>query len=176
VVSTAGQDTLLKAIYACFDGVYNMNHKVPGVVETSGNLAIIECKDDTAKVSCLLRSSVESEKEDIANTVLSALSLGEAHVELSGGYPGWEPNPQSSLLNTMKSVYCARYGKEPQVAVVHAGLECGIIGSKYPSLDMVSCGPTIKFPHSPEEKVHTGSVESFWNYLLEVLKKIGDKE
>lgn len=172
VMSVTGQDKLLKAIYACPNGVFNMNHRVPGVVETSGNLAIIDCKGGSAKIRCLLRSSVNSEKEDIGNAVLSALSLGEAHVELSGGYPGWEPNPDSALLKTMKSVYSGLYGKESEVIVVHAGLECGIIGSKYPGLDMVSCGPTIKFPHSPEEKAHIESVGRFWDYLVEVLKKI----
>jgi dipeptidase D len=172
VISAAGQDNFLKAIYACPNGVFNMNYKVPGVVETSGNLAIIDCKENAAKIHCLLRSSVESEKEDLSNAVLSALSLGEAHVELSGGYPGWEPDPDSSLLKTMKSVYSSLYGKAPEVIVVHAGLECGIIGSKYPGLDMVSCGPTIKFPHSPEEKAHIGSVGRFWDYLIEVLKRI----
>ncbi|HLF34913.1 MAG TPA: M20/M25/M40 family metallo-hydrolase, partial [Cyclobacteriaceae bacterium] len=128
-----------------------------------------------ATIMCLLRSSVDSAKEDLGNMVRSVFELAGAEVRLEGGYPGWKPNPDSPILKTMKTVYENKYGKTPEVKAVHAGLECGLIGGIYPKMDMISFGPTIRFPHSPDEKVHIASVGKFWDYLVETLKNIPSK-
>lgn len=172
VLSGAAQDNVVRSIYACPSGVVRMSDKIHGQVETSGNLSILECKNGLVTVHSLLRSSIESAREDLGNAVLSALSLSGAHVEFSGAYPGWNPDPSSPLLLQMKKIYQSLFGHEPQVKTVHAGLECGIIGAKYPGLDMISCGPTILHPHSPEERAHIGSVERFWMYLRKVLENL----
>ena len=105
----------------------------------------------------------------------AVMSLAGAEVTHDGVYPGWKPNPKSPILNTMKSVYQKKYGKEPEIKVIHAGLECGIIGDAYPSMDLISFGPTIRFPHSPDEKVNVPSVGKFWDYLVETLANIPEK-
>ena len=142
------------------------------VVETSNNLAIIDCKHGSAQLHCLLRSSIGSSLKDLKVAVSSALTLAGAAVEFSGDYPEWEPNPDSRLLKRMIDVYESVTGDIPEIKVVHAGLECGIIGSKYPDMEMVSCGPTIQFPHSPDERVEIESVNKFWKYLTTVLEVI----
>ena len=166
------QDLILQSIYACPNGVFRMSDKVEGVVETSNNIAIIECNDQALSAHCLLRSSVEFARDDLANAVHCAFSLGGAQVSFTGGYPGWEPDPSSELLNVMKRVYKEKNGREASIIVVHAGLECGIIGASHPGLQMVSCGPTIKFPHSPDECVEIASVERFWNFITHVLQQL----
>jgi dipeptidase D len=172
VASVQSQSNLLRAVYACPNGVIRMSSRVQDVVETSNNLAIIDCKNGTAELHCLLRSSIGSSLKDLEVAVSSALTLAGAVVEFSGDYPEWEPNPDSRLLKLMIDVYESITGDLPEVKVVHAGLECGIIGSKYPDMEMVSCGPTIQFPHSPDERVEIASVKKFWQYLTKVLEVI----
>ena len=123
-------------------------------------------------IQFLTRSSVETARNDLANTIEATFRLAGAKVQHSGGYPGWKPNADSEILRAMKKIYHDLFGVEPKVNAVHAGLECGIIGSAYPGLDMISFGPTIKNPHSPDEKCEIASVEKYWKFLLETLKNI----
>ncbi|MDR1584565.1 MAG: aminoacyl-histidine dipeptidase [Prevotellaceae bacterium] len=163
------QDDLINAVVACPDGVYRMISDVPGVVETSSNLAIVKSDGKSVVLRLLLRSSAESRKEELASAIESLFSLAGAKVEFTGGYPGWEPNMESPILKTMKKVYEDKFGKTPKVMIIHAGLECGILGTHYPDMDMISFGPTIRHPHSPDEKVNIPTVAKFWDYLLAVL-------
>ena len=163
---------LVNAVYACPNGVVRMSDGIPGLVETSNNLAIVKSANGTTEITCLLRSSVDSAKDDLADAVSSVFELAKANIELSGGYPGWKPNPDSEILKLMKDLYNRKYGKIPEVKAVHAGLECGLLGCVYPNWDMISFGPTIRFPHSPDEKVLIPSVQKFWDYLVETLKNV----
>ncbi len=172
VISKNTQVKLFKAIYGMPNGVIRMSTEMEGIVETSSNLAIIKSENGIIELLCLLRSSVDSSKEDLGVAIQSVLELAGAKVTHDGSYPGWKPDVDSDVLQTMKKVYTQKFGKAPEVKVIHAGLECGIIGNAYKGLDMVSFGPTIKFPHSPDEKVHIKSVENFWEYLIETLKSI----
>ena len=167
--------SLIRAILACFDGVYTMSMSMEGLVQTSNNLARVVSDNEVIKVQCLARSSIRSEKEALGNTIKSALELGGFAVTLSGSYDGWAPNMQSPILKAMLESYEALYGKRPAVTAIHAGLECGIIGSNYPGLDMISFGPTICYPHSPDEKVEIASVEKFFDFLLHTLKNAPKK-
>jgi len=166
------QDFLIHAITLCPHGVYRMIPEMPDIVETSNNLAIIETKDNQVRVICLTRSNVESRKEELASVIQSAFSLAGAEVEFSGAYPGWQPNFKSGLLATMKRVYESEFGNSPRIVTIHAGLECGIIGSKYAGMEMISCGPTIEHPHSPDERVNIATVQKFHKYILAALKAI----
>ncbi|NDV46214.1 aminoacyl-histidine dipeptidase [Paludibacter sp. 221] len=170
------QDDLINGVTACPNGVFRFIDEVPGVVETSNNLAIIKSDGEKVELKSLIRSSVESRKEELASMIESAFALAGAKVEFSGGYPGWEPNMQSPILQTMKKVYQDKFGKEPKVMIIHAGLECGILSTHYPKMDMISFGPTIRHPHSPDEKVNIPTVEKFWEYLLATLANIPVKE
>jgi len=162
----------LRAIYSCPNGVIRMSSDMPGLTETSTNLAIVKAGNGKAEVHSLLRSSVDSAKDDLAAMVKSVFDLAGADTKLSGAYPGWKPNPSSAILKTMISVYENMYGKTPEIKAIHAGLECGILGGVYPNWDMISFGPTIRFPHSPDEKVNIPTVQKFWDYLVETLKNI----
>ncbi len=164
------QDDFINAIVGSPNGIYRMIPTIPEVVETSMNLAIVTADSENISVRCLLRSSVDSKKEELASTLESVFTLAGAKVEFSGGYSGWNPNVKSPILKTMKEVYKAEFGVEPKSQVIHAGLECGILGSVEPDLDMISCGPTIRSPHSPDERVEIASVEKFWRYLVRVLE------
>lgn len=172
VLTSPTQENLVRAIYACPNGVYKMNNNFPGVVETSNNISVLECNSGKITIHCLLRSLLQSGREDLSNAVLSALSLAEAHVEFSGAYPGWQPSPTSNLLKIFTSTYKDLFKQNPNVNVIHAGLECGIIGSKYPNMEMISIGPTICNPHSPDERVNIKSVQKFWDYLKVCLENI----
>lgn len=163
---------LIRAIYACPNGVMRMSDSMQGLTETSTNLAIVKSENRKINVMCLLRSSVDSAKEDLENMMRSVFELAGAEIDFNGGYPGWKPNTDSAILTTMKGVYNMHYGKVPEIKAIHAGLECGLIGGVYPNLDMISFGPTIRYPHSPDEKVHIESVEKFWIFLVETLKNI----
>jgi dipeptidase D len=169
--SQVTQANLLRSLYACPNGVYKMSNAFADLVETSNNVSIIKCDQTTIKIECLCRSSTESSREDCANVLASAFSLSGAQVEFHGGYPGWAPNPNSKLLAEMNTIYKEVYSCGPKIIAVHAGLECGLIGAKYPGMDMVSCGPTICNPHSPEERVNIASVEKFWKYLTTLLAR-----
>ncbi|MDR3246565.1 MAG: aminoacyl-histidine dipeptidase [Prevotellaceae bacterium] len=163
---------LINAVYACPNGVIRMSDTVPGLVETSTNLAIVKSGNGEITVSCLIRSSLESAKEDLAQMEESVFSLAGAKCEFTGSYPGWNPNPDSLVLSKMKKIYKDLYGEESEVKAIHAGLECGLLGGIYSNLDMISCGPTIRHPHSPDEKVNIKSVEKWWNFLVSTLENI----
>ncbi len=166
------QDDLINAVTACPNGVVRMIPDMPSTVETSNNLALIF--SDGEKISCqsLIRSSVESRKQELASMIESVFALAGAHVDLSNDYPGWQPNLESPILKEMTQVYENKFGKTPEIMFIHAGLECGILGTHYPEMDMISFGPTIRFPHSPDEKVQIPSVEKFWDFLLATLADI----
>lgn len=169
------QDDLVNSVIGCPNGVYRFIPEVPDVVETSNNLAIIKSDGKKISVKSLIRSSVESRKEEVASIIESIFSLAGAKVEFSGAYPGWKPNLSSPILKKMTEVYETKYGKTPKVLIIHAGLECGILGTHYPEMDMISFGPTIRYPHSPDEKVNIETVEMFWDYLLATLSDIPKK-
>ncbi len=169
------QDDLINAVIACPNGVYRFIPEVPDVVETSNNLAIVKSDGKNIEVKCLIRSSVESRKEELADMIESTFTLAGAKVGFSGGYPGWKPNLDSPILKEMTKVYETNYGKTPKILIIHAGLECGILGTHYPNMDMISFGPTIRFPHSPDEKVNIPSVAKFWDYLQKTLADIPKK-
>ncbi|HNX43904.1 MAG TPA: aminoacyl-histidine dipeptidase [Bacteroidales bacterium] len=163
---------LMKAVYACPNGVIRMSDDMPGLVETSTNLASVKMIDGEIRVQCLLRSSVDSSQDDLGNMIQSVFELAGASVELNGKYPGWKPNMNSPILNTMQNVYQKLYGKIPGIKAIHAGLECGILSGAYPHWDMISFGPTLCYPHSPDEKVNIASVEKFWKFLTTTLENI----
>ena len=169
------QDDLINAITACPNGVSRFIPELPDVVETSNNLAIVRSDGKTITISCLIRSSVESRKEELASMVESAFTLAGAKVVFTGGYPGWKPNLESPILKEMTKVYEKNFGKTPRIMIIHAGLECGILGTHYPNMDMISFGPTIRFPHSPAEKVNIPTVQKFWDFLLHTLANIPKK-
>ncbi len=174
------QDFLIHAITLCPHGVYRFIPEAPDIVETSNNLAIIATKEkkvndkmvNVVEVICLTRSNVESRKEELASVIQSAFSLAGAEVAFSGAYPGWKPNLKSTLLGTLKSTYLKEFGNEPRVVIPHAGLECGIIGSKYEGMEMISFGPTIEHPHSPDERVNIATVQKFYRFVLAALKAL----
>ena len=166
------QDFLIHAITLCPHGVYRVIPEMPDIIETSNNLAIIETKDNIVRVICLTRSSVESRKEELASVIQSAFSLAGADVKFDGAYPGWKPNFKSGLLKVMKETYEKEFGNSPRIVTIHAGLECGIIGAKYDGMEMISFGPTIEHPHSPDERVNIATVQKFYHYILAVLKTI----
>ncbi|MBR7115331.1 MAG: aminoacyl-histidine dipeptidase [Alistipes sp.] len=166
---------LMAAVVACPDGVEKMSMAMEGLVQTSNNLARVVSDGKQVKLQSLMRSSVRSEKEAVGDAIKALFELAGAEVELSGSYDGWNPNMQSPILKAMLASYEALYGKAPAVTAIHAGLECGIIGSNYPNLDMISFGPTICYPHSPDEKVEIASVEKFYDFLLHTLKNAPKK-
>jgi dipeptidase D len=166
------QTRMIKAVYGCPNGVIRMSDSMQGLVETSTNLSIVNSSDGSVTVLCLLRSSVDSAKLDLVNMMGSIFELAGAKVDFDGDYPGWKPNPDSTILKLMQDVYNNKYGKVPAITAIHAGLECGILGAAYPNWDMISFGPTIRYPHSPDEKVNIPSVDKFYDFLLETLKNI----
>ncbi len=177
ILTRKSQKRLLRSIYACPHGVITWSPNMEGLVETSTNLASVKFKQpDRATVTTSQRSSVDSAKKDIAERVAICLSLGGAIVEHSDGYPGWIPNPESEILNITTGVYAGLFGQEPVVRIIHAGLECGLIRVKYPALDMISFGPTIKGAHTPSERIQIPSTEKFWKLLLEVLGRIPERK
>ena len=171
-LSKIDSNEVVNAIYSVFNGVFKMSQSIDGLVETSSSLARVILNEGSFITQSLQRSSVESSKVDIAKTIgASFLNIG-AEVEHSGSYPGWAPNTDSEILDIMVSLYKNMFGSDPKVQACHAGLECGILNERYPGLDMISFGPTIKNPHSPDEKVHIASVQKFWSLFVEVLKVI----
>ncbi|MCD6366038.1 MAG: aminoacyl-histidine dipeptidase [Bacteroidales bacterium] len=171
VIDSTTKNNLLNALYGCPNNVIAMSKRMPGMVETSTNLAAIKFKNDTQiEITTSQRSDIESGKYDIAQSIESVFRLAGAKVKHSDGYPGWTPNPDSEILDITKNTYKNLFGNEPVVRSIHAGLECGLFLEKYPYLDMVSFGPTLRFVHSPDEKIHIGSVQKFWDFLITVLK------
>ena len=160
---------LVAAVVGCPNGVMKMSRAMAGLVQTSNNLARVVSDGSSVKLQALMRSSVRSEKEEVGEMIASVFELAGAEVELTGSYDGWNPNMNSPILQTMMRSYEELFGKKPAVTAIHAGLECGIIGANYPEMDMISFGPTICYPHSPDEKVNIASVGRFWSYLLHTL-------
>ena len=172
VIPVAVADAVAKAVVGCPDGVQKMSVAMEGLVQTSTNLARVVSDGKQIKIQCLLRSSMRSEKEALGAAMAGVFALAGGKTELTGSYDGWNPNMKSPILAAMTTSYEQLYGKRPAVTAIHAGLECGIIGSKYPNLDMISFGPTICYPHSPDEKVEIASVEKFYDFLLRTLENI----
>jgi dipeptidase D len=172
VIDEKTQSNLLNAIYGCPNGVMRMSNEMQDLVETSTNLAIIKSENGVIHVHCLLRSSVDSAKMDLEHMMQSIFELAGAEVNFDGQYPGWKPNPNSPILKAMQNIYQKKYGNVPKITAIHAGLECGLMGGVYPNWDMISFGPTIVHPHSPDEKVNIATVQKFWDFLLETLKQI----
>ncbi|NNE76289.1 MAG: M20/M25/M40 family metallo-hydrolase, partial [Pricia sp.] len=159
-------------IYAAHNGVYAMSAAIPELVETSNNIARVSVKEGAIEIGCLTRSSVDSAKMDLANSLKATFELARCQVNFGGQYPGWSPNPDSAILKICEKKYTDLFGVEPKVAACHAGLECGILGQNYPEMDMISFGPTIMGAHSPDERVSISSVQKFWKFLIAVLKEI----
>ena len=149
-----------------------MNASIPELVETSNNLASVRFAAGTIEIACLTRSFSESGKMDLCNSLRSVLELGGYDVDISGDYPGWEPNTGTEILTVLKDTYERMFSESPRVIACHAGLECGILGTHYPAMEMISFGPTIKGPHSPEERVNISSTQKFWAYFQEILQQI----
>jgi len=173
VISKRTQKKLMHALYACWHGVYAMSADMPGLVETSTNLASVKfINNDIIKVETSQRSSVESGKFDMAQTVGSVFRLAGAKVKHGDGYPGWKPNTDSEIMKITEESYKKLFNKTPEVKAIHAGLECGLFLEKYPYLDMISFGPTIKGAHSPDERMNIPTVQKFWDLLVDVLEEI----
>ena len=172
VLRTSDQAHLLQALTALPHGVIRMSAEIPALVETSTNLAVVESDGDTVTVATSQRSSVGSQLLDIVDTVSAILQLAGARVQHSDGYPGWKPDPQSPILKTAVDTYTRLSDRAPAIKAVHAGLECGIIGEKFPGIDMISFGPTLEGVHSPDERISIDSVIRFWEFLLALLKAV----
>lgn len=175
VLSIDAQSNILKSLYAMPHGVYRMSPDIKGLVQTSTNLAIVETREHEIFVLTSQRSSVESEKLDMAAMVRNSLELGGASVKQGDGYPAWQPNVKSNVLNLGKNIYKELFGSDPKIEAIHAGLECGLIGEKYPGMDMLSFGPNLKDVHSPDERVQISSVGKIWSLLKAILKNIPEK-
>ncbi|WP_139959001.1 aminoacyl-histidine dipeptidase [Flavicella sediminum] len=166
------QKNLIQSLYTCHNGVFTMNATIPELVETSNNLARVSVGNGSAKIACLTRSFSESGKMDVANAIRCSFELAGFTVNYAGDYPGWEPNLNTEILGILEETYKNLFSETPRVMACHAGLECGILGTHYPNMEMISFGPTIKGAHSPDEKVNIASTQKFWKYLLEILARI----
>jgi dipeptidase D len=172
VLQKGFQFKLLKSIYACANGVYRMSPDILHLVQTSNNLARVLVKDGEYSIQCLTRSSVDSEKMDLANGLKYTFELIGARAEFKGSYPGWAPNPNASIVKIMSELYTEMFKENALVSACHAGLECGILGTNYPGMEMISFGPNITGAHSPDERAQISSVQKYWGFLLETLKRI----
>jgi dipeptidase D len=175
VIDDAVTQRLLEAVAACPNGVHRMSADMAGMVETSNNLAQVHSDGRAVTVECLLRSASGEGMQELAGLIEVAAERTGTVAVFEHGYPGWKPNPDSPILNCMSEIYRIRYGKTPEIRAVHAGLECGIIGAAYPQLDMISFGPTIRHPHSLDEKVQWASVLKFWEFLVATLEGIPEQ-
>lgn len=169
------QTRLVAALNGVFNGVVRMSDEIKGVVETSSNIGVVETKNDRVFIQCLIRSLADSCRLDAQEMVASVFELAGANVTFDGAYPGWKPDTTSPIMQVMRDVYETEFGSVPKIMVIHAGLECGLFKTSYPNMDMASFGPTICFPHSPDEKVNIATVGLFWKYLLAILKSIPTK-
>ena len=169
------QEGLTRALYSAWNGVYRMSADIPDLVETSNNIARVIVKSGEINIKCLTRSSVDSSKNDLANTLRATFELTGCEVEFSGEYPGWTPKMDASILKVMADLYEELHGEKAHVAACHAGLECGILGQHYPDMEMISFGPNIKGAHSPDERAQISSVKKYWKFVLEILKRIPKK-
>ncbi len=172
VMRKTAQRRLLAVISALPHGVVKMSAEIPGLVETSTNLALIRTTKSSVRIATSQRSSVVSELNEIAESAASVFLLGGASIENSDAYPGWKPNMDSHILKLARSAYRSLFGKDPEVKAIHAGLECGVLGERFPGMDMLSFGPTLEGAHSPDERIHIDTVEKFWNFLLAILRSV----
>jgi dipeptidase D len=175
VMDLGVQEGFLKSIYAALNGVYRMSPSITDLVETSNNIAKVSVNNGEIEVLCLTRSSLESAKIDLANGLRSVFELSGFEVELSGSYPGWQPDMDSSILKEMHKLYVDLFKEEPNIMACHAGLECGLLGTHYPKMEMISFGPNIRGAHSPDERASISSSQKFWSYLIATLKSIPTK-
>ncbi|NQX90956.1 MAG: M20/M25/M40 family metallo-hydrolase [Flavobacteriales bacterium] len=173
VMNEDAQNQLCASIYSAHNGIYRMSPEIPDLVLPSNIVARVIVSNGEYQVLCLTRSSVDSEKYDLANALEACFNGLGGVVTQSGDYPGWQPRPSSDVVNTMRDLYVEMYNEEPHVMACHAGLECGILGTNYPDMDMVSFGPNIRGAHSPDEKVQISSVQKYWKYTLNALERIG---
>ena len=169
------QKKLTNAVWAAPNDVVRMSDTMPGTVETSSNLAFVKSDKKKVEVSCLVRSFSESAKMALVSRLDAVFSLAGASVDVAGSYPGWKPDMHSEILEVMEKLYEKQFGKKPELLAMHAGLECGILGATYTNWDMISFGPTIKYPHSPDEKVNIETVQKYWNFLVNTLENIPEK-
>lgn len=172
VLSKSLQKKLCTTLAALPHGVTKMSADIPGLVETSTNVAVVRTEKKSVVVATSQRSSVASEILEICQSVVAVFELGGAAVEGTDGYPGWKPDMNSEILKIARSTYRQLFGKDPEVKAIHAGLECGIIGEKFPGMDMVSFGPTLGAVHSPDEKIYVDTVDKYWKFLLGILKNV----
>lgn len=175
VMNSDFQHKMLRSVYACPIGIYRMSPEIAGLVQTSNNLSRVNIKEGKYSIQCLTRSSVDSEKLDEANAIKSAFELMGASVAFEGSYPGWTPRPGTEIVQVMEDLYKEMFNEDPRVMACHAGLECGILGTYYPEMEMISFGPNIRGAHSPDECVQISSVQKYWKYLLETLERIPAK-
>ncbi|MCL1043158.1 aminoacyl-histidine dipeptidase [Shewanella marisflavi] len=175
VMSEATQQTLIDLLHACPNGVMRMSDEIQGVTETSLNVGVITTEGESVSILCLIRSLIDSGREEVEGYLTALSNLAGAEVEFSGAYPGWKPDSSSPVMAIVKDTYESIYNKEPVIMVIHAGLECGLFKKPYPEMDMVSIGPTIRFPHSPDEMVLIETVDQYWKLLLAVLERIPEK-
>lgn len=171
-LTEASQTQLINLINSCPNGVMRMSDEVKGVVESSLNLGVINTTEHSASLVCLIRSLIDTGRENVESHLRSLCALAGAQVQFVGCYPGWKPDTSSPVMEIVKNCYQSIYQREPDIMVIHAGLECGLFKKPYPNMDMVSIGPTIRYPHGPDEKVNIKTVGQYWDLLLTVLKNI----
>jgi len=174
-LAKVSQTAVINSINGCVNGVIRMSDTIEDIVETSTNLGVVLTKDNHISVKCLVRSLIDSARTNTQNMIASTFALAGANVTFTGAYPGWEPKDDSQIKDILRETYQSMFGSLPKIMVIHAGLECGLFKDAYPHWDMVSFGPTIRFPHSPDEKVKIDTVEPFFNLLVEVLGSIPNK-
>ncbi|EKO4006831.1 aminoacyl-histidine dipeptidase [Vibrio fluvialis] len=175
VFALADQQRVIAALNACPNGVIRMSDDIEGVVETSLNVGVITTDEQQIKVLCLIRSLIDSGRSQVESMLTSVAELADADIVFSGAYPGWKPDADSEIMHIFRDMYEGIYGHKPNIMVIHAGLECGLFKKPYPEMDMVSFGPTIKFPHSPDEKVKIDTVGLFWEQMIALLENIPAK-
>ena len=174
-LAKVSQSAVINSINGCVNGVIRMSDTIDGIVETSTNLGVVLTNENAVSVKCLVRSLIDSARTNTQNMIASTFALAGASVTFTGAYPGWEPKDDSEIKDILRETYQGMFGTLPKIMVIHAGLECGLFKDAYPHWDMVSFGPTIRFPHSPDEKVKIDTVEPFFNLLVEVLGNIPNK-
>ncbi|MGH1380712.1 aminoacyl-histidine dipeptidase [Shewanella xiamenensis] len=175
VMSENSQNTLIDLLHVCPNGVMRMSDEVVGVTETSLNVGVISTNDEEVSILCLIRSLIDSGRSQVEGMLTALTNLAGADIELSGAYPGWKPDNTSPVMAIVRETYESIYNKEPVIMVIHAGLECGLFKKPYPEMDMVSIGPTIRYPHGPDEMVNITTVGQYWDLLLAVLERIPAK-
>ncbi|MGC9459583.1 beta-Ala-His dipeptidase, partial [Vibrio genomosp. F10] len=175
VIATADQQRFIAALNACPNGVIRLSDDIDGVVETSLNVGVVTTEESTITVLCLVRSLIDSGRTQVEGMLASVAELAGANMAFSGAYPGWKPDADSEIMVIFRDMYEGIYGHKPNIMVIHAGLECGLFKEPYPEMDMVSFGPTIKFPHSPDEKVKIDTVALYWQQMVALLEAIPEK-